>query len=66
MTEPITMNEALSSENTDEWKEAIEKEYIAHVKNKTWKIVDRPEQRNIIGSRFVFKTKLQQNGKIEK
>ena len=35
-------------------------------KNKTWKLVDRPQDRKDIGVKWVFKTKLNVDGSINK
>lgn len=55
--EPITWNEIENSGNVDDWKGALEDEYLAQIKNCTWEIVSRPPNRKVIGSRFVFSTK---------
>jgi len=34
--------------------------------NRTWEIVDRPNNRKLIGSRFVLKTKLDRNGDVDR
>lgn len=64
--DPLNVKEAKESCDWNEWKEAIEQEYLAHMINNTWELVDRPEGRKLIGNRFVLKTKLKQDGSIEK
>ena len=45
---------------SNEWRiEAIEK-------NKTWTLVDFPTDKNIIGVKWVYKTKLNEKGQVEK
>lgn len=50
-------NEIEKSSDVAAWKRALEDEYLAQIKNKTWDIVPRPKERKVIGSRFVFSTK---------
>ena len=49
-----------------QWKAAIEEELNSLVTNSTWKVVERPENCNIIGCKWVFKTKYDQSGRIER
>lgn len=49
-----------------EWREAIKKEYEAHAKNGTWKIVPLPKGRKAIGWKLVFRIKLHADGSIER
>ena len=35
-------------------------------KNQTWELVDRPQNRNVIGVKWVFRTKLNADGSINK
>ena len=39
---------------------------IKKKKNKTWELVDRPKDRKIIGVKWVFRTKLNADGSINK
>jgi len=64
--DPENVKEALDGPNADEWKNAIREEYLAHMSNRTWEIVDRPNNRKPIGSRFVLKTKLDRNGDVDR
>ena len=61
MHEPKIVKDAL--ENVD-WSKAM-KEEIEHIeKNKTWTLVPRPEDKNVIGTKWVYKKKLDENGKV--
>ena len=64
--DPFNVKEARESPNWEEWREAIEQEYLAHIVNGTWELVDRPKHRKPISSRFVLRTKLKSDGSIEK
>jgi len=49
------------------WKNAMEEEMpMIQKKNKTWELVDRPEDRKIIGVKWVFRTKLNADCSINK
>lgn len=63
---PQTIADALNSESSDEWKDAMQKEYDSLIKNKTWTLVDRPNGKNIIGCKWVFALKRKPNGEVEK
>ncbi|XP_043470934.1 uncharacterized protein LOC122504102 [Leptopilina heterotoma] len=54
---PTTYEEAVSSENADKWKEAIDKELKVLHENNTWTIVQKPNDKKIIESKWVFKQK---------
>jgi hypothetical protein len=52
--EPTSFDEVASH---DEWKEAMQKEYDALIKNETWKLVDPPFETKSIGCMWIFKNK---------
>ncbi|KAJ1519057.1 hypothetical protein ONE63_011300 [Megalurothrips usitatus] len=54
---PQTVKEALSRGDAERWKVAIENEMLNHEKNRTWTLVPRPEDVNVIGCRMVFNVK---------
>jgi len=55
--DPITWQEAKQSDDVEAWRTALEDEYLAQIRNKTWEIVSRPKNRKVISNRFVFCTK---------
>eukprot|EP00253_Pinus_taeda_P014404 PITA_14404 len=61
--EPTSFKEDASH---DEWKEAMQKEYDALIKNATWKLVDPPLSTKPIGCKWVFKNKYKANGSFDK
>jgi transposase InsO family protein len=61
--EPTSFEEVASH---DEWKEAMQKEYDALIKNGTWKLVDPPFRTKPIGCKWVFKNKYKSDGSLDK
>eukprot|EP00253_Pinus_taeda_P028593 PITA_28593 len=61
--EPNSFKEAASH---DEWKEAMQKEYDALIKNVTWKLVDPPLGTKPIGCKWVYKNKYKTDGLLDK
>ena len=55
--DPKSFKEAMRSERADDWMEAMKREYNSLIENKTWELVERPKDVNIIGSRWVFTMK---------
>lgn len=62
--DPRNFKEASLSIHADEWKTAMQEELNAIEKNQTWELADLPPGRTAIGSKWVFKTKLDENGHI--
>ncbi|MCO5606455.1 hypothetical protein L7F22_060643 [Adiantum nelumboides] len=61
--EPQSYEEAFTKQ---EWLAAMDEEYNALLKNDTWKLVDLPQGKKAIGSKWVYKVKLNANGSIDK
>jgi len=61
--EPASCEEAL---RLPKWKNAMEEEMSMIQKNKTWELVDKPENRKVIGVKWVFRTKLNADSSINK
>lgn len=58
-----------NSPNSKEWYEAVEyelNELNALKKNQTWTLVDRPENKNIITCKYVFRIKRNKEGGIDR
>lgn len=61
--EPTSYEEA---EARDKWLAAMEEEMMMIEKNQTWELVEKPQDRKIIGVKWIFRTKLNANGSINK
>lgn len=66
LSEPKSLKEALSSDNSDLWKKAMEEEITSMKKLDVWDLVKRPENAKVIGSKWVLKYKYDENGQIER
>ncbi|KAI5328472.1 hypothetical protein L3X38_027869 [Prunus dulcis] len=61
--EPESFSEAVKDEA---WKKAMTEEMLMIEKNSTWELVDRPSNKLIVGVKWVYKTKLNLDGSIQK
>ena len=61
--DPQSFEEAYMSQN---WREAMDTEMKAIEKNNTWELVELPDGVKPIGVKWVFKTKFNEHGQIEK
>ncbi|CAI7835266.1 unnamed protein product [Closterium sp. NIES-54] len=63
--EPATLKEALESSDAEEWKKPMESELKSIEENDMWELVELPEGRKAITSKWLFKIKSDADGKIE-
>ena len=59
--EPKTARDALED---DDWYKAMEEEIQQIEKNNTWSLVPRPKYKNIIGTKWVFRNKLDEKSEV--
>jgi hypothetical protein len=64
--DPITVREAVNSEDSKLWKKAMVEEMDALDKNEAWDIVELPVGRESVGSKWLFKKKFNAQGRVEK
>ncbi|KAI0990985.1 hypothetical protein K3495_g17202, partial [Podosphaera aphanis] len=64
--EPKTVKQAQNDERWSDWKEAMEDELRSLQQNKTWEIVNRPENRRVLRGKWVYKLKRGPNGEISR
>ena len=63
--DPTTVAEALSSHDKLKWKEAMEREMESLHSNEVWELVEPPPDRKIVGSKWVFKQKMDADGVVK-
>jgi histone deacetylase 1/2 len=61
--EPSSVKQALCDPR---WTEAMNLEYDALLRNKTWRLVPRPQGKNIIGCKWVYKVKHKAYGSVDR
>ena len=64
--EPQSYKEAISGPDAEHWLKAIDEELQRHADYGTWKLVDKPSDRKLIGWKWVFRIKRDVNGEIRK
>lgn len=64
--EPQSYDDAMAGTNKTEWESAMKEEYNSLIKNRVWTLVDRPFNRNVIKSKWVFKVKQDASGNFDK
>lgn len=61
--DPTCYEKAVRSKN---WRDAMDSEIGAIVKNETWKLVRAPKEAKVIGVKWLYRTKLNENGELDK
>jgi hypothetical protein len=64
--DPKTLKEARSRSDWQRWKEAMDKEIETLQKAGTWTTVPQPRDKNVVGSKWVFRVKRNADGSIDK
>ena len=64
--DPKTFKQAMMLESTEHWKKAMIKEFSALTQHETWELVDLPSGANLVGCKWVYKTKRKANGEIDR
>ena len=61
--EPINVKDALDNEI---WIEAMNEEIEQIERNKTWTLIPRPKDKNVIDTKWAFENKLNEDGKVSR
>lgn len=65
-SDPKTYKQAMSRADAPGWQAAMDKEMESHMVNGTWELVVPPDGANIVDCMWVYKTKLDSAGEIER
>lgn len=61
-SEPISLHDALSGPEKDQWYNAMQEELQSFRDNDTWELVDRPTAGTVVKNKWVFKKKCDSSG----
>ncbi|KAI5312501.1 hypothetical protein L3X38_041674 [Prunus dulcis] len=64
--DPLSYKQAIQSDNCDKWIEAMESKLQSMSKNDVWKLVDLTQGCKPIGCKWVYKTKRNSKGQIDR
>lgn len=64
--EPRSYKEAQKRSDFHEWLKGMQEEFAAIQNNETWELVRLPENRKAIGCKWVYKLKLDSEGKVQR
>lgn len=62
----ISLRQAMESNDSDEWRNAITSEFKSLIENNTWEVVTKPKNENIIKCRMVLANKMNSKGDMYK
>ena len=61
---PSTYKKAILGPDKDKWEASMIDELRSQRERGTWKVVERPKHKNVVGCKWVYKKKLNSNGSI--
>ena len=64
--DPINLQQALHSSNSHKWIDAMKDEMKSMEDNNVWDLVELPKGSKLIGCKWIFKTKRDSNGNVER
>ena len=62
---PLTLKEALASPDKAKWLKVMEKEMESFHTNDVWDLVELANDQKAVGSKWVFKLKIDADGSVE-
>ncbi|MGI4816432.1 MAG: reverse transcriptase domain-containing protein, partial [Janthinobacterium lividum] len=63
---PDTYDEAINSDDSAEWKVAMKEEIDSLMENKTWVLVDKPQNKKVIDNKWIFTKKLNSKNEVSR
>uniref|UniRef100_A0A151UGK9 Retrovirus-related Pol polyprotein from transposon TNT 1-94 n=1 Tax=Cajanus cajan TaxID=3821 RepID=A0A151UGK9_CAJCA len=64
--DPVSFSQAVSCDNSEKWLNAMKEELKSMEQNDVWDLVEFPEGCKRVGCKWVFKTKRDSDGNLEK
>ena len=64
--DPINFQQAMQSDNSQKWIDAMNEEMKSMKDNEVWELVPLPEGKKPIGCKWIFKTKRDSKGNVER
>ena len=64
LEDPLSLCEALQSEDASKWEAAMQEEYDSLMTNGTWELAPLPKGRKSVGCKWVFRTKKDATGEV--
>ena len=64
--DPTSVQETLTRSDKEEWRKVMEKEIDSLHSNNVWVLVKPPPNQKVVGSKWVFKRKVNADGEIER
>ena len=64
--DPVLFSEAMNDDNSDKWLDAMKDELKSMAQNCVWDLVELPKGCKRVGCKWVFKTKRDSHGNIER
>ena len=62
----VSLEDAMNSNEAGNWLKAIAEEIKGLIKNDTWKLVDRPKNKNVITCKTILRNKMRADGSLER
>lgn len=64
--EPNNFEQAINSEDHRQWEQAMDEEYNSLIQNRTWILVQPPNNQKVIDNRWVYKIKSNLDGSVDR
>ena len=64
--DPINFYQAMQDSNSQKWIDVMNEEYKSIQDNQVWDLVPLPESKKPIGCKWIFKTKRDSEGNVER
>ena len=63
---PNGFQDAISCAESAKWRESMQEEVNSLIRNKTWKVVKRPKNTNVVSCKWIYKIKFNADGCVDR